>query len=229
MRNNAALMALFGKVSTSSTFLVGPFGKLFWVRQSLHSRPAVIMKRVLLGSLLLLVVALQAANGMYLTMREGQAKCFIEEIPKDTLLVSNWKCEDAPRTAYNNNGQPQETLSQKSFGMTVTIKDPMDQIVYTHNHMRDDKLAFTSATGGEHTICFVTSSSTWFHAFEFVRRKRDLLAIATSPSFLVAFSLVLLSNASLTPPNSSYDYSLPTCSRSTTAFLQLTPLDAFEI
>ena len=122
---------------------------------------------------------LQAASGMYLTMKEGQAKCFIEEIPKDTLLVANFKCEDAPRTPYNTVGGQQETLAQKTFGMTVTIRDPLDQIVYTHNHMRDDKLAFTSATGGEHTICFVTSSSTWFHAFEFVRQNRLFLAIAT--------------------------------------------------
>ena len=137
------------------------------------------MKRVLLGSLLLIALALQAVNGMYLAMREGQSKCFIEEIPKDTLLVANWRCEDAPKTPYNQANLQQETLASKTFGMSVTIRDPLDQIVYTYNHNRDDKLAFNSATGGEHLICFVTSSSTWFHAFEFVRQKRAFLAAAT--------------------------------------------------
>jgi hypothetical protein len=129
-----------------------------------------VMSRNLLVSLCLLVVALQQVSGMYLSMKEGTAKCFIEEIPKDTLLVATWKCEDAPKTPYNAAGLQTETLAMKTFGMSVTIKDPLDQIVYTHNHDRDDKLAFTSLTGGEHLICFVTSSSTWFHAFEFVRR-----------------------------------------------------------
>ena len=162
-------------------------------------------------------------------MREGQGKCFIEEIPKDTLLVSNWKCEDAPRTAYNTAGIQQETLAQKSFGMTVTIKDPMDQIVYTHNHMRDDKLAFTSATGGEHTICFVTSSSTWFHAFEFVRRKCDLLFLATSRPFGLISSPVLLSNASLTSYYLSLHLFLSFPALFNTAAPQPIPLDGFEL
>lgn len=177
--------------------------------QSLHSRLAIDMKRVLLGSLLLLVVALQAANGMFLTMKEGQAKCFIEEIPKDTLLVANWKCEDAPRTPYNTAGIQQETLAQKSFGMTVTIKDPLEQIVYTHNHNRDDKLAFTSATGGEHTICFITSSSTWFHAFEFVRQIVHLLVTATSWSLPALFRLLLLSIAPLTSNSNLCQFIVP--------------------
>lgn len=149
--------------------------------QSLLSLYLVHMKRVALGSLFLVLLACQLADGLFLTMKEGNAKCFIEEIPKDTLLVANWRCEDAPRTPYSTAGLQTETLAQKQFGMSVTIKDPLDQIVYTHNHLRDDKLAYTSMTGGEHTICFVTSSSTWFHPFEFVRTNQEFLDFTRRP------------------------------------------------
>jgi len=156
-------------------------------RTTLQSAPSAQwfhMKRGLLVSLLLIAIAAQFVDGMYLSMKEGTAKCFIEEIPKETLLVANWKCEDAPKTPYNTAGLQTESLATKTFGMLVTIKDPLDQIVYTHNHLRDDKLAFTSVTGGEHLICFVTSSSTWFHAFEFVRQETTFYLPATSGSSL---------------------------------------------
>lgn len=148
------------------------------------------MKRFLLASLLLIALSTQLASGMYLIMKEGNAKCFLEEIPKDTLLVAQWRCEDAPRTPFNA-GLQTETLATKPFQMTVTIKDPLDQIAYNHNHERDDKLAYTSVTGGEHLICFVTSSSGWFSNFEFVRRKRLRKArsnVGNSVSFLLGFA-----------------------------------------
>lgn len=126
-----------------------------------------MFSKTLIACVLLGLIMVQTSHGMYLTMREGTAKCFIEEVPKDTLLVASWRSEDMPRTTYTANVQ-QETLASKNIGLTVTVKDPLDQIVYTHNHDKTDKMAFTSATGGEHLICFVTTSSTWFHTFEFL-------------------------------------------------------------
>lgn len=106
---------------------------------------------------------------MYLTMKEGVPKCFLEEVPKDTLIVSEWRTENMPNNPLMTNyGNGQQTVESRNIGFFLTLKDPENQIIYTHDHDRNDKFSFTSNIGGIYELCFVTSSAPWFEVFEFV-------------------------------------------------------------
>lgn len=62
-------------------------------------------------------------------MREGEKKCFISEVPKDTLISGRFKCEleRGPDTAFPNN-QPNE-FDQRGLGIVVEVKDPLEREV----------------------------------------------------------------------------------------------------
>jgi len=60
-------------------------------------------------------------------------------------------------------------LSEKSFGVFVKVKDPLERVLYSKTLERDAKFALTSLVGGEHQICFQTNTSSWFNPYTFVR------------------------------------------------------------
>ncbi len=84
---------------------------LFHTLQTLfHSS---IMARLLESTLLLLFLSLSISNvySIYFILEEGQSKCFLEEVPKDTLVVGKYRTEEivqpgTPPPAWGGQGQP---------------------------------------------------------------------------------------------------------------------------
>ena len=95
-------------------------------------------------------------SGLYFHIGETERKCFIEEIPDETMVTGNYKVQlYDPRT---NGFAP----SSPEIGMHVEIRDPDDKIILSKVYSSEGKFTFTSHTPGEHVICLYSNSTKWF-------------------------------------------------------------------
>ena len=44
----------------------------------------------------------------------------------------------------------------------VTVTDPRQDVLLTHDTTAEGKFAFTSVVGGEHLICLATNTTSWY-------------------------------------------------------------------
>ena len=71
----------------------------------------------------LFLFLLPISSGLYFHIGETERKCFIEEIPDETMVIGNYKVQlFDPRT---NGFAP----SSPEIGMHVEIRDPDDKII----------------------------------------------------------------------------------------------------
>jgi len=95
-------------------------------------------------------------SGLYFHIGETERKCFIEEIPDETMVTGNYKVQlYDPRT----NGF---AASSPEIGMHVEIRDPDDKIILSKVYSSEGKFTFTSHMPGEHVICLYSNSTKWF-------------------------------------------------------------------
>jgi hypothetical protein len=106
-------------------------------------------------------------HGYYIILTEGQIRCLSEDLPKDTLLVGKFWVDDLKPSQYPSGVTNLPKNSEKMFGITVRVKDPLDRNVYDKTHDKDSKFALTSQIGGQHTFCIQTNTSSWFNPFSF--------------------------------------------------------------
>jgi hypothetical protein len=95
-------------------------------------------------------------HALYFHIRETERKCFIEEIPDQTLVIGKYKVElfDATSNTY--------LPSTPGIGMHVEVKDPEEKIILSKLYTSEGRFTFTSHTPGEHVICLYSNSSAWF-------------------------------------------------------------------
>ncbi len=93
---------------------------------------------------------------LFFHISESERKCFIEEIPDDTLVIGKYKVElhDERTNTY--------LPSSPGIGMHVEVKDPDDKIVLSKLYTSEGRFSFTSHTPGEHIICLYSNSTAWF-------------------------------------------------------------------
>ncbi|CAF0876121.1 unnamed protein product [Rotaria sp. Silwood1] len=96
------------------------------------------------------------AHLLYFHIRETERKCFIEEIPDQTLVIGKYKVElfDAASHTY--------LPSTPGIGMHVEVKDPDEKIVLSKLYTSEGRFTFTSHIPGEHVICLYSNSTAWF-------------------------------------------------------------------
>jgi len=93
---------------------------------------------------------------LYFHIGETERKCFIEEIPDETMVTGNYKVQlYDPRT---NGFAP----SSPEIGMHVEVRDPDDKIILSKVYSSEGKVTFTSHAPGEHVICLYSNSTKWF-------------------------------------------------------------------
>ena len=122
------------------------------------------------------VLLLQLASSLYFFITDGQQRCFIEEVPAETLIVGTYKNPD-----FVPFGKPEFTGVVSSWldepllvprccilgrtprlrlqGLKLVVQDPNSNVVMTKPVDVEGKFAFTSAMGGEYLLCFSTNSS----------------------------------------------------------------------
>ncbi|XP_034961766.1 transmembrane emp24 domain-containing protein 9 [Zootoca vivipara] len=113
---------------------------------------------MLLRLLLLLACLASPGWGLYFHLGETERKCFIEEIPDETMVIGNYRTQlfDKQREEY--------LPATPGLGMFVEVKDPDEKVVLSRQYGSEGRFTFTSHTPGEHQIC-LHSNSTKFSLF----------------------------------------------------------------
>jgi len=102
--------------------------------------------------LMLMVVSVEC---LYFHIAETERKCFIEEIPDETMVIGNYKVQlyDPNTKGYGD---------YPNIGMHVEVKDPEDKVILSKLYTSEGRFTFTSHTPGEHVICLYSNSTAWF-------------------------------------------------------------------
>eukprot|EP00033_Pygsuia_biforma_P000948 GCRY01001090.1.p1 GENE.GCRY01001090.1~~GCRY01001090.1.p1 ORF type:complete len:215 (-),score=25.89 GCRY01001090.1:97-741(-) len=94
------------------------------------------------------------SNAMFFYMVENERKCFLEEVPENTLVVSQFKILLADTHAQ---------LPSKDMGVRMTVKDPAGHVLVDQIKSFENRVAFSSHFSGDYEICIQPSKSeTWF-------------------------------------------------------------------
>lgn len=118
--------------------------------------------------LLLLLQLISRTDSLYFHIAETERKCFIEEIPDETLVIGKYKVElfDPNSNSY--------LPSTPGIGMHVEVKDPDEKIILSKLYTSEGRFSFTSHTPGEHVICLYSNSTAWFGGQKLVRIEREI-------------------------------------------------------
>eukprot|EP00013_Stygamoeba_regulata_P014147 CAMPEP_0177675896 /NCGR_PEP_ID=MMETSP0447-20121125/27465_1 /TAXON_ID=0 /ORGANISM="Stygamoeba regulata, Strain BSH-02190019" /LENGTH=215 /DNA_ID=CAMNT_0019184353 /DNA_START=56 /DNA_END=703 /DNA_ORIENTATION=- len=109
-----------------------------------------------------LLCTLAHVNGLHMKFSENDRKCFMEELPKDTLVVAKFTAELIDPETGLQFAQHQYTA------VKAYVLDPNGNHFTSRSNEGDGKVAFTSSIGGEYKICFQADSSSWFSAREMI-------------------------------------------------------------
>ncbi|XP_072026971.1 transmembrane emp24 domain-containing protein 4-like [Amphiura filiformis] len=101
------------------------------------------------------IIAVSSALGLYFHIGETERKCFIEEIPDETMVIGNYKTQLFDKNI--NDFMP----SSPMIGMHVEVKDPDGKLVMSKVYSSEGRFTFTSHTPGEHVICLYSNSTKW--------------------------------------------------------------------
>ena len=102
-----------------------------------------------------LLVSLSVCQGLYFHMGETEKKCFIEEIPDETMITGKY------RTQLYDDSTNDYMPASPGIGMHVEVLDPEKKTVLSKFYASEGRFTFTSHTPGEHHICLHTNSSKW--------------------------------------------------------------------
>ncbi|XP_075922455.1 transmembrane emp24 domain-containing protein 4 isoform X2 [Petromyzon marinus] len=103
--------------------------------------------------LCLLLAVVDVSTALYFHIGETEKKCFIEEIPDETMVIGNYKTQ-----LWDKNKQ--EFLpSTPGLGMHVEVKDPDGKVILSKQYSSEGRFTFTSHTPGEHQICLHSNST----------------------------------------------------------------------
>lgn len=99
---------------------------------------------------------LNTVHSLYFHIRETERKCFIEEVPDETLVVGKYKVQIFDKDANDYLPTPH------GIGMHVEVKDPEDKVILSKLYSAEGRFSFTTHMPGEHVICLYSNSSAWF-------------------------------------------------------------------
>ncbi|CAF0762485.1 unnamed protein product [Brachionus calyciflorus] len=99
---------------------------------------------------------LNTVHSLYFHIRETERKCFIEEVPDETLVVGKYKVQIFDKDANDYLPTPH------GIGMHVEIKDPEEKIILSKLYSSEGRFSFTTHMPGEHVICLYSNSTAWF-------------------------------------------------------------------
>ncbi|XP_077991894.1 transmembrane emp24 domain-containing protein 4-like [Glandiceps talaboti] len=105
--------------------------------------------------LLCLLGFLSLSQALYFHIGETERKCFIEEIPDETMVIGNYKTQLFDKNV--NDYLP----ASPGVGMHVEAKDPDGKMILSKMYSSEGRFTFTSHTPGEHVICLYSNSTKW--------------------------------------------------------------------
>ncbi|MEE6516874.1 hypothetical protein FKM82_026696 [Ascaphus truei] len=102
---------------------------------------------------LFVLLQLGLSQSLYFHIGETEKRCFIEEIPDETMVIGNYKTQLWDKQS--------ETFlpSTPGLGMHVEVKDPDGKVIMSRQYGSEGRFIFTSHTPGEHQMCLHSNST----------------------------------------------------------------------
>ena len=104
---------------------------------------------------IVLSACVRTTNSLYFHMGETEKKCFIEEIPEETMVTANY------RVQLFDEGTKTYLPASQGVGVQVEIFDPNTEYIMSKYYAAEGRFFFTSHMPGEHHICMLTNSTKW--------------------------------------------------------------------
>lgn len=103
----------------------------------------------------LALLCVSTTYGLYFHMGETEKKCFVEEIPNETMVTAKYRVQ-----LYDDISRDYMPASP-GIGMQVEVLDPDKKYVLSKFYASEGRFFFTSHMPGEHLICLHTNSTKW--------------------------------------------------------------------
>ncbi|EIW58678.1 uncharacterized protein TRAVEDRAFT_72170 [Trametes versicolor FP-101664 SS1] len=132
-------------------------------------------RRPPLLSLCLLLVFAAAANALHFYLDTNEKRCFIEELPTDTVVEGHYR-------ALEWSEAEQKYIENPNLGILVEV----DELETGHNVVKtrgpsDSRFTFTSHDSGDHSICLSSNYGTSWFATTHIRLYLDVVIGSTKP------------------------------------------------
>ncbi|KAI9619265.1 hypothetical protein KEM48_011350 [Puccinia striiformis f. sp. tritici PST-130] len=120
---------------------------MFWTRTT----------KLIVVPIYLILISNGLINSLYFYLDAGAERCFIEDLPLDTIVNGKYKGEE-----YDNDKHIYHINPQLGVQITVTEVETQEKVVNTRG-IPEGKFTFTSHGAGEHSICLRTNyTGGWF-------------------------------------------------------------------
>merc|ERR1711981_278741 len=106
------------------------------------------------------------AHGLYFHLYRNERKCFIEEMPEDTIFHGIY---DVKISEVGNPHKFVETAA--GFGMYVDVTNEDCRSVLSRSYGANGKFTFTSDIPGEYTICMGSNATSAFNMLKDTRNR----------------------------------------------------------
>lgn len=115
------------------------------------------------------------ANALHFYLDANQKRCFIEELPTDTVVEGKY-------LALEWGEQQQKYVENPELGIIVEVQEePSGHVVVKSTGPSDGVFTFTSHEAGDHSICLSTNYTSWF-SHTHIRLNLDIVVGSTRPN-----------------------------------------------
>ncbi|KAI9277781.1 emp24/gp25L/p24 family/GOLD-domain-containing protein [Sporodiniella umbellata] len=105
---------------------------------------------------LLLAACIVSTQALYFYLEGSEKKCFIEDLPKETMVIGVYKSEQYSEAT-------REWVENKESKFKVTVDElPANHRIVDTEGSPSGRFTFTSTESGDHAICLSTTSTAWF-------------------------------------------------------------------
>ncbi|KAL1922866.1 uncharacterized protein VTP21DRAFT_9242 [Calcarisporiella thermophila] len=106
-------------------------------------------------------------HSLHFYLEGGEVKCFIEEVPKDTLVVGAYKAEEWSESQ-------KQFIENPAVGIDITVDESDNDRVLHVKGASSGRFTFTSVDSGEHHICFSRNHTNGWWSNERLRLHLDM-------------------------------------------------------
>ncbi|KAI9314999.1 emp24/gp25L/p24 family/GOLD-domain-containing protein [Dichotomocladium elegans] len=118
--------------------------------------PLLSTRRLVAWLMLAITIFSQISDALYFYLEGSEKKCFLEELPKETMVTGSYKAEQF--SAVQN-----QWIVNPEVRVQITVEElPQEHVVVNRQDAPSGRFTFTSAESGDHSICLSVVSTSWF-------------------------------------------------------------------
>jgi len=104
---------------------------------------------------LLIGIACAKLQGIYFEMGSKETRCFLEEMPKETMMTAKYHAKMV------HVGAGIITTTNAGLGMKVKVTDPNGKLVMDRMYGHKGQFTFTTHSPGNHKMCISSNDTSW--------------------------------------------------------------------